>query len=436
MAQTGPYDVIVVGAGAAGLFAAGQAAAGGSRTLLLEKMNRPGRKLLISGKGRCNVTNTTPLDEFLAHFGPNGRFLRSAFAAFFAPELVAFLAELGVPTVEERGGRVFPASGAAQDVLDGLLRWTRAEGVTVEPHAAVTRLLVAEGRVAGVEVAPAEVKASRAGPARTLPRRSYHAPAVIVATGGASYAGTGSTGDGYRLAAAVGHTIVPIRPALIPLETAGDTAARLQGLSLKNVSVTLWAGGKKRAEAFGEMLFTHFGVSGPVILTLSGGAVDALIAGQRVEIGIDLKPALDERKLDERLLRDLDAHGKQQFNTLLKALLPRKLIPVCVDQVRIPGERPAHQITARERTRLRLWLKDFRLTVTRHRPQNEAIVTAGGVALGEVDPRTMASRIVPGLYFAGEVLDLNADTGGYNLQAAFSTGWLAGRSAARDQELS
>jgi predicted Rossmann fold flavoprotein len=289
--------------------------------------------------------------------------------------------------------------------------------VTVQTESPVERLLVEEGRAVGVRVA-------RSGPL-------YRADAVILATGGASYPGTGSTGDGYRLAAAMGHTIVPIRPALVPLETAGDIAPRLQGLSLRNVSVRVWVDGKKQAEAFGEMLFTHFGLSGPIILSLSRQVVDALRQGQQVSLAIDLKPALDEHKLDARLLRDLDEHGKQQFQTLLKELLPRKLIPVCIELTGIPADRVGHQITVEERRRLRTWLKDFRLEVTGYRPLTEAIITAGGVDTREVDARTMASRLVDGLYFAGEVLDLDADTGGYNLQAAFSTGWVAGRSAAQ-----
>jgi predicted Rossmann fold flavoprotein len=232
------------------------------------------------------------------------------------------------------------------------------------------------------------------------------------------------------MAESVGHTIVPIRPALVPLETAGDAAPRLQGLSLRNVSVGVWLEGQKQAEAFGEMLFTHFGVSGPIILSLSRQIVDALRRGQEVFLSIDLKPALDHPKLDARLLRDLDAHGKRQFRTLLKGLLPSKLIPVCMDLVGIPSDRPGHQITAEERKRLRMWLKDFRLQVTGYRSFAEAIITAGGVDTAEVDPHTMASRVVDRLYFAGEVLDVDADTGGYNLQAAFSTGWVAGRSAA------
>jgi len=398
------------------LMAAGRAAELGAETLLLEKMNRPGRKLCITGRGRCNLTNVAPLSDFITRFGPSGQFLRQAFSRFFSAELVALFEELGVPTVTERGGRVFPVSGQAREVVDALVHWVRKRGGTLRTRSPVERLLVEGGRVVGVQVSP---------------NRVHRSDAVIIATGGASYPATGSTGDGYRLAQSVGHTIVPIRPALVPLETAGDIAPRLQGLSLRNVAVRVWVNEKKQAEAFGEMLFTHFGVSGPTILTLSRQVVDALRLGQRVTLSIDLKLALDERRLDARLLRDLDAHGKRQFHTLLKDLLPRKLIPVCIDLLGIPPNRVAHQITAQERKRLRIWLKDFRLEVTGHRPFAEAIVTAGGVDTREVDPRTMASRLAEGLYLAGEVLDVDGDTGGFNLQAAFSTGWLAGRSAAR-----
>ncbi len=413
-----PVRVIVIGGGAAGLMAAGQAAEMGAAVELLEKMDRPGRKLLITGKGRCNLSNVAPLREFAAHFGPNGRFLRGAFARFFAEDLIAFFAALGVPTVTERGGRVFPVSSRARHVVDALTGWVRAQGVSIHTEAPVMRLLLDGSRVCGVQTASGQV---------------HHADAVIIATGGASYPGTGSTGDGYRLAKAVGHSIVPVRPALVPLETAGDIAAQLQGLSLRNVAVRLYIEGtKKPSEAFGEMLFTHFGVSGPIILTLSRQAVDAKRAGKAITLSIDLKPALTDAKLDARLRRDLDAHGKQQFQTLLRGLLPRKLIPVCCAQTDIAPEKPAHQINAGERERLRAWLKDFRLEVTGHRSMRAAIVTAGGVDVREVDPRTMASRVVAGLYFAGEVLDIDADTGGYNLQAAFSTGWVAGRAAAMD----
>lgn len=408
-------DVIVIGGGPAGLMAAGQAAEMGAAVLLIEKMDKPGRKLRITGKGRCNLTNSRPLDEFLPHFGLNGAFLRSAFGQFFNAELIDFLARQGIATVTERGERVFPASNDAQQVADRLVRWVQRCGVRVWTGARVERLIVAGGCVSGVALADG---------------REHHARAVIVATGGASYPGTGSTGDGFRLAEAVGHSVVPIRPALVPLNTAGDVAPRLEGLSLRNVEVTLWVDGKQAAREFGEMLFTHFGVSGPVILTLSGRAVVALHDRQHVRLSIDLKPALDESQLDARLLRDLDAHGKRHVSALLKGLLPHKLIAVCCDLTGLDPAAPCHQVTREQRLRLRAWLKDFSLEVTGHLPLAAAIITAGGVDLRQVDPRTMQSRLVAGLYFAGEVLDLAADTGGYNLQAAFSTGWLAGRSAA------
>ncbi len=407
-------QVIVIGGGPAGLMAAGQAASMGADVLLLEKMDRPGRKLQITGKGRCNITNIAEMEDFIAHFGPNGRFLRGAFYRFFSDDLLALLADLGVETITERGGRVFPTSEQADDVVDALVEWVRGLDVAIRTKTRVKRLLVEDARIVGVQVG----------------EKTYRADAVIVATGGMSYPGTGSTGDGYYLAEGVGHGIVPARPALVPIRTAGRVAKDMQGLSLRNINVTLWVDGKKQAEEFGEMLFTHYGVSGPVILTLSRQVVDALLMNQSVSLSIDLKPALDEQKLDARLLRGFDQKGKQQFQRILKDLLPMSMIPVCADLVGIPLDKPAHQITAEERGRLRSWLKDFRLEVTGFQPISQAIVTAGGVDTREIDPRTMASRLVEGLYFAGEVIDIDADTGGYNLQAAFSTGWLAGRSAA------
>ena len=308
--------------------------------------------------------------------------------------------------------------------MAALTRWVDEQGVTLRVHSAVTDLVVEAGQLTGVRVADGRV---------------YRADAVVVATGGASYPATGSSGDGYRLAESVGHTIVPVRPALVPLETAGDVARRLEGLSLRNVNVSVWiasstegsGAGHKEAEAFGEMLFTGFGVSGPIILTLSRTVVDALRMGCRVTLSIDLKPALDHPTLDARILRDIDASPKRHARNMLAELLPSSLIPVCLEQTRLAAHQPAHRITAEERQRLRLWLKDFRLRVTDHRPLKEAIVTAGGVDTAEVDPHTMASRMIEGLYFAGEILDVDAETGGYNLQAAFSTGWVAGRSAAQ-----
>lgn len=410
--------VIVIGAGPAGIMAAGQAAKCGAEVLLIEKMDRPARKLRITGNGRCNLTNVAPVSDFIQHFGRNGRFLRQAFARFFITDLVSFFDSLGVPTVVERGGRVFPESQSAQDIVGSLVTWLDHSHVTVRTQTPVDSLIIADSQVIGVKLAGG---------------RTCSADAVIIATGGASYPGTGSTGDGYRMAQTAGHSIIPIRPALVPLETSGDVAPALQGLSLRNVAVRLLINEQCEAERFGEMLFTHFGISGPIILTLSKLAVDALRNNDKVSIVIDLKPALDEQTLDARLLRDIGTYNKRQFKTLLRELLPKKLIPICIGLTGIPADKVAHRITAKERKCLLAWLKGFRLDVVRHRPLVEAIVTAGGVDTREIDPRTMASRLVKGLYFAGEVLDIDADTGGYNLQAAFSTGWLAGRSAAQPE---
>ncbi|MBN1779779.1 NAD(P)/FAD-dependent oxidoreductase [bacterium] len=416
--------VLVVGGGAAGLMAAGCAARSGARVTLLEKMPAAGRKLAITGKGRCNLTNIASVRDFIPHFGPNGKFLYQAFSSFFSDELLDFFHGLGIETVTERGGRVFPASSEAMDIVNALTAWNRREGVQIRTRTPVNALIVKQGRVQGVQTQPAQDSRE--------PCLQISADAVILATGGASYPGTGSTGEGYAMAASAGHTLVPAEPALVPLVTAGNTAKRLQGISLRNVTVRVLIDGRRHMELFGEMLFTHFGVSGPVILTVSHPVVRALHEGKKAVIAIDLKPALDEEKLDARLIRDMNTSGKKQFRNLLKALLPLKMIPVCLDAVRIPEDKPANQISSEERRRLRTWLKDFRLDITGHRPLTEAIITAGGIPLKEVDPRTMQSRLVRGLFFAGEILDLNADTGGYNLQAAFSTGWLAGRNAAAD----
>jgi len=381
------YDLVVIGGGAAGLMAAGQAAGLSVKTLLLEKMDQPGRKIFITGKFRCNLTNEAEIPEFIGHFGKEGRFLRQAFHRFFSDDLKQFFLDQGIKTITERGGRVFPASGRSQGIVRALVRLCETSGVTIQTYAPVDRVLIEDGQIRGV----------------ITPKTRYEVGKVILATGGASYPGTGSTGDGYSLAKGLGHKIIPIRPALVPLTTRGDTAQRLQGLSLRNVGVSVWSDGRKTTQGFGEMLFTHFGISGPAILTLSKQVVDALESKMKVQISIDLKPGLNEAKLDARLVRDLNKNGKKQFQTSLKDLLPSKMIPVCIDLVNIPGDR--------------------------HRGFRHAIVTAGGVDTREIDPRTMESRLVKGLYFAGEVIDVDADTGGYNLQAAFSTGWLAGQSA-------
>ena len=408
-------DIIVVGGGAAGMMAAGQAAGQGARVVLLEKKKRTGLKIGISGKGRCNLTNSADLDAFLGHFGKNGRFLRQAFHQFFAPELMAFFNDLGLPLVTERGGRVFPASGRALDVVNALRSWLNRQDVRLIRTSPVTRLLIRNDAIRGVACADRTLLADR----------------VILATGGASYPATGSSGDGYRLARQVGHAIVPVRPALVPLETDAELVAELRGLHLRNTRVLLRANGKTVASHFGELCFYEHGISGPVILTLSLAAVDALRAGDRVEILLDLKPALDEKQLDARLCRDLERRCHEPMQDVLRGLLPRELVPLCLRRTDIRPDQQAGQLRKKARKKLGRWLKNWPIAITGHRGFDEAIVTAGGVALGEIDPRTMASRLCPGLSIAGELLDLAGDTGGYNLQAAFSTGWLAGRAAAK-----
>ena len=407
--------VIVIGGGPAGLMAAGQAAEAGAETLLLEKMKRTGLKLCITGKGRCNITNIAEVSDFISHFGKTGPFLRQAFARFFNTDLMEFLTGLGLELVSERGGRVFPASGKAPDVQRALLQWNKRAGVQIKHSAPVDKILIQNERITGI-----------VSQGKKIP-----CDAVILATGGVSYPITGSTGDGYRLCESAGHTVIPVRQSLVPLVISGGVAKRMAELNLRNVNVRMLVNGKKKREQFGEIVFTEFGVTGPASLTLSGEAVDSLRSGQKVTLSLDLKPALDEKKLDARLQRDIAARGKEQINSLLRGLVPREMVPVCLDSIEMPADRPVCNISAKERKRLGAWLKDFRLEVVGYRPFAEAIITAGGIDTREVDPRTMESRKIKGLFIAGELLDIQADTGGYNLQAAFSTGWLAGRSGAQ-----
>ncbi|MGC1402291.1 MAG: NAD(P)/FAD-dependent oxidoreductase [Thermodesulfobacteriota bacterium] len=408
------YDVIVIGAGASGMMAAGRAAELGARVLVLEKMPRAGLKLGITGKGRCNLTNLGDIQAFMGSYSPDGRFLRNCFARFFNQDLMEFFEEKGVPLAVERGQRVFPKSNRALDVVSALMAFMKKKGVTLIKEHPVEEVLVHSGRVEGV--------VSHHG--------VFKAPSLILASGGASYPRTGSTGDGYLLAQKAGHTIIPIRPFLIPLEVKETWVKDLQGVSLKNVSATVYVNGRKKDSEFGEMLFTHFGVSGPIILTLSGGVVDYLSQG-KVEVSLNLKPALTQDQLDGRLQRELKAHHLKGLSAVLKLLLPNKMVPVFLDLLNISGDKKGNQISAEERSRLRGLLSDLRLTITVPRPLEEAIVTAGGVSLKEVNPRTLESKIVQGLFLCGEVLDVQGKTGGYNLQAAFSTGWVAGESAAK-----
>ncbi|RUM44456.1 MAG: aminoacetone oxidase family FAD-binding enzyme [Desulfocapsa sp.] len=406
--------VIVVGGGAAGLMAAGQAAENGAEVILLEKMKRPGRKICISGKGRCNLTNSAGIPEFVEHFGKNGRFLRQAFSRFFAPDLLMFFQEKGLAVSLERGGRYFPTSGKASDILNVLQAWLDKLGVSLRTSSPVDRIVFNDDKIEGVKIGK-----------KTIP-----ADAVIIATGGKSYPSTGSTGDGYALAAAAGHTIVPVRPALVPLQIRGGIEPSLVGLEMRNCEIRLLINGKQKRKLFGELHFLKTAIGGPVVLTVSRQAVDALEEGKKVEILLDLKPALDIQKLDKRLIRDFETRHREVLSEVLRGLLPAGLIPLCLQQTAIPAECLAGQIIKKERKKLLHWFKEQRMEVTGHRPFTEAIVTAGGVTLSEVNPQTMESKCVAGLYITGELLDLDGTTGGYNLQAAFSTGWLAGRAAA------
>jgi len=407
------YDVIVVGAGAAGLVAAGRAAELGGKVLLLEKMERAGRKILISGKGRCNITNDAPLDEFLKHIHPDGGFLTHAFAAFFSHDIVRLLNDHGCATVVERGGRVFPASNKSAAVVGALLRWAHANRVEIRYGHKVEGLLIWKGEVVGVKAR------SRFG------QQEIHGKHVICCTGGISYPATGSDGDGYRFAATVGHAIETPRQALVAMETAERLAPRLCGLNLKNVRAAVWVNGKNEKEEFGEMSITETGLAGPIILTLSRFMVDQLRNGHHVEVAVDLKPALNETKLDNRLQRDLAAYGASRMDQIARKWLPAPLVPVMLEKTGVTAGLLGKQLTAGDRRKFLLGMKDLRFVVTGCRPFKEAIVTAGGVVTSQIDPSTMESRLVRNLHFAGEVLDLDADTGGFNLQVAFSTGWLA-----------
>ncbi len=411
------FDTIVIGGGAAGLMAAGKSAELGNKVLLLEKMNYTGRKLGITGKGRCNITNTASLEDFISKVEPDGKFLQAAFSEFFSTELISFFNRIGVDTVIERGKRVFPKNGSAVELAKSLKKWCVKNNVQVKNKFKVEELIVQKNKVIGL-------KGFGYNKEKNQPL-SYYSDKIIIATGGKSYPATGSTGDGYKLAESVGHKISPTFPALVPLETLEDIAKNLNGLDLRNVRASIIVDGNKIAESFGEMSFTGFGITGPIILGLSRKVVFALQQNKKVFISINLKPALSDTKLDNRLIREFDKQRLNNFRTVLNKLLPKKLIPVCIKETRI-SNKMAYKISPEERMILRNWLKNFNFQITGHRPYSEAIITAGGIDTNEVNSETMESKLVKGLYFAGEVLNLDAPTGGYNLQIAFSTGWIAG----------
>ena len=404
------YDVIVVGGGPAGMFAAITAAGQGSRVLLLEKNDRLGKKLLITGKGRCNVTNNCTPDEVLKNVPRNGRFLYSALDRFGPQDIMDFVESRGCPLKTERGNRVFPVSDQSKSVLAALERALTLAGVT-RRQGRVTGLLTREGRCVGVSTAEGDLTAR----------------AVILATGGKSYPLTGSTGDGYGLAASLGHTIVEPRGSLVPMESPDPAWRKMQGLSLRNVDVKLLnAKGKAAYRDFGELLFTHFGLSGPTILSASAH----MKPGETYRIAIDLKPALDEGKLDKRLLRDLEQYQNRQMENAMCDLLPSSMIPVILDRSGIDPDQQANSVTKAQRRVLLEQLKGFCVEISGLRPVEEAIITSGGVKTGEIDPHTMESKKASGLYFAGEIIDCDAYTGGFNLQIAWSTAYAAGLAAA------
>lgn len=405
--------VIVIGAGPAGMMAAGAAAENGADVILIEKNKRVGRKLAITGKGRCNITNFCDNDEFITQITSNPRFMYSALNGFSCYDTVAFFEERGLPTKVERGNRVFPVSDKASDVVDTLHSWLDELGVEIL-QGEVKGLIIDNGTVAGVK----------------LDDRDLRADAVIVACGGLSYKATGSTGDGYKFAKAAGHTVTSLLPSLVPLVSDNKDIPELQGLSLKNVSIKIIDNNSKKEiyTDFGEMLFTHFGISGPIVLSAS--AHMRSMSPNRYSAFIDLKPALDRETLDKRVIRDLTEFANKDIINSMGKLLPKKLIPVVLQRAEIDGRTKCNNLTSQSRSRLLDVIKAFRVDIHSFRPLNEAIVTHGGVDVKDIDPRTMQSKLVKGLYFAGEVLDLDAYTGGFNLQIAYSTGRLAGKSAA------
>ena len=419
-------NVVVIGGGPAGILAGISASEQGNQVTILEKMNTLGKKLCITGKGRCNITSSLPIDEFIKNIPGNGKFLYSAFKNFTNKDIINLLEQEGLKTKVERGNRVFPVTDRASDVRDALIRVLKKKNVKTITDAKVEEIEVKNGKVTGVYYI------------LNSNLQFVEADKVILATGGKSYPLTGSTGDGYELAKKLGHTITEIRPSLVALKAKGDICQKLQGLSLKNVGLKIYRDNKLVYEDFGEMLFTHFGVSGPIILSGSAHLVRGSM--ENVYISIDLKPALDEAKLDERILRDFSEGKNKEFKNSLDKLLPQKLIPVVVDIMnKITNEdlkidekdnisnKKINSITKEERHKLVKLLKNFNIAIEGFRPVEEAIVTAGGVNIKEINPKTMESKLVTGLYFAGEIIDVDAYTGGFNLQIAYSTGYTAGK---------
>lgn len=412
--------VLIIGGGAAGMMAAVFAAKNGNKVEIFEKNEKLGKKLFITGKGRCNITNAAELEDFFPAVTSNPKFLYSAFYSFTNEQVISFFEELGVRTKVERGGRVFPVSDHSSDVIQALKKEMERLEVKINLNAEVKELRI-EKRPSGETVTGILLASGK----------KISGDAVIVATGGISYPSTGSTGDGYRFARKCGHKVSELSPSLVPMEVKEWYAGELMGLSLRNIEIRITDGKKKLYQEFGEMLFTHYGVTGPVILSASS-IVGKKLKDKELTIHIDLKPALTEEQLDKRVLREFEANHNRQFKNAVDSLFPSKLRPVIVELSGISEEKKVHEITKEERLRFVRLIKDFTMTLTGLRGYNEAIITKGGVSVKEIDPGTMESKLVKGLYFAGEVLDLDAVTGGYNLQIAWSTGYLAGINAAAD----
>lgn len=413
-------NVIVIGGGPAGMMAAIASAENGNSVILLEKKERLGRKLLITGKGRCNITSSLPIEEFIQNIPGNGQFLYSAFKNYTNNDIINFLNEEGLEVKEERGNRIFPVTDKSLDVLKCFTKRLKELNVKIEYNMQVTEVVPKD------EDGKLKVK--------TANNKIFEADKVILATGGKSYPLTGSTGDGYELVEKLGHTVTKIRPSLVPLESFEQSMCKeLQGLSLRNVNIELKnkENNKIIYQDFGEMLFTHFGVSGPTILSSSAHLVrykniDELLKNKKIVLSIDFKPALSEEKLDERILRDFAEFKNKQFKNSLDKLLPQKLIPVIIEKSGINPDKKVNEINKKERHRLVELLKNFEVTIKGFRPIDEAIVTSGGINIKEINPKTMESKLVDGLYFAGEIIDVDAYTGGFNLQIAYSTGYAAG----------
>lgn len=416
--MTAMSRVVIIGGGAAGMLAAIAAAGAGHQVQIYEKNEKLGKKIFITGKGRCNLTNACDTEELFGNVVRNPKFLYSSFYAFTNFDMMDLMEQCGCPVKTERGNRVFPVSDKSSDVIRALSVRLRDLHVDIHLHAEVSELVTEQGQVVGIRL-------KKGG-------RLVEADAVIVATGGLSYPSTGSTGDGYRFARAQGHSVTDLSPALVPFETRESVVKELQGLSLRNISVSIKKGSKVLYEEFGEMLFTHFGVSGPVLLSASSYVAEQLRKGP-LTLSVNLKPALSEEQLDARILRDFEEMKNKQYKNALVHLLPSKLMPVIVERSGISPEKKVHEITREERHRIVEQIKDFCLTLTGLRDYREAIITQGGVSVREVNPSTMESKRVRGLYFAGEVLDLDAVTGGFNLQIAWSTGYLAGLSVPQER---